>query len=356
MLILCSVTATFGLHLPSLPSLADAALSRRTALGLLAAAPLATHLQAALAEPAAALATTAAADPGATLCDTSVSCLRSARGQDITLVGTAHISEESAALVRRIVQQIQPDEVMIELDPSRAAKLIGTRPTLKLEAPAGVVIERPETAQQAAAKPAGSTFGIGSIAGRLLRGDIQEAGAQAVGAGLSSMYKQLDQMGFQSGAEFVAAVEEAERLGATVLLGDRDARVTVRRLRDALAEIATAPAGTYGASGTQVPQALLEATGGGASEFNRESVSSAMGVLKQRDNVRQLTAYLKAEVPPLHTALIAERDAYMAQSLLGASGSRIVAVVGLAHCDGIEAAILSEAGASVRPKPRVCAA
>ena len=58
----------------------------------------------------------------------------------------------------------------------------------------------------------------------------------------------------------------------------------------------------------------------------------------------------------LHTALIAERDAYMAQSLLGASGRRIVAVVGLAHCDGIEAAILGEAGASIRPKPRACAA
>ena len=278
-------------------------------------------------------------------------------------MGTAHISEESAALVRRVVRQIQPDEVMIELDPARAAKLIGTRPaTLKLEAPAGVVIERPETVQQAAAKPAGSTFGIGSVAGRLLRGDLQEAGAQAVGAGLASMYKQLDQMGFQSGAEFVAAVEEADRIGATLLLGDRDARITVRRLRDALAEVVTAPPGTFGVSNAQVPQALLEATGGGggggsgAAEFNRESVSSAMGVLKQRENVRQLTAYLKEQVPPLHTALIAERDAYMAQSLLGASGRRIVAVVGLAHCDGIEAAILSEAGASVRPKPKTCAA
>ena len=53
-------------------------------------------------------------------------------------------------------------------------------------------------------------------------------------------------------------------------------------------------------------------------------------------------------MPPLYDALIAERDAYMARSLLGAEGSRVVAVVGLAHVDGIEAAIRREAGGATR--------
>ena len=35
-----------------------------------------------------------------------------------------------------------------------------------------------------------------------------------------------------------------------------------------------------------------------------------MAVLKQRENVRALSAYMRSEVPPLYTALIAERDAY----------------------------------------------
>ena len=56
----------------------------------------------------------------------------------------------------------------------------------------------------------------------------------------------------------------------------------------------------------------------------------------------------------MYDALIAERDAYMARSLLGAEGTRVVAVVGLAHVDGIEAAILREAGAR-DARPRLCA-
>ena len=52
--------------------------------------------------------------------------------------------------------------------------------------------------------------------------------------------------------------------------------------------------------------------------------------------------------------LTAERDAYMASSLLGAEGPRVVAVVGLAHVDGIEAAILREAGGR-DARPRLCA-
>ena len=83
-----------------------------------------------------------------------------------------------------------------------------------------------------------------------------------------------------------------------------------------------------------------------------------MAALKQRDNVRALAAYLKESVPPFYDALIAERDAYMAASLLGcADGARVVAVVGLAHVDGIEAALLAQGAPSAHlPKPNACEA
>ena len=58
-------------------------------------------------------------------------------------------------------------------------------------------------------------------------------------------------------------------------------------------------------------------------------------------------------MPPLYEALIAERDAYMARSIIGAEGRRLVAVVGLAHVDGIEATLLREEGAR-DARPRVC--
>ena len=163
-------------------------------------------------------------------------------------------------------------------------------------------------------------------------------------------YKQLDQLGFQSGQEFVVAVREAERVGATLLLGDRDARETLRRLRDAMGDLLANPPA---ASGTAPPPALMQAAG--SNEFSRDNVLSTMAVLKQRENVRELTAYLKEQVPQLYEALISERDTYMANVLLNAEGHRLVAVVGLAHVDGIAANVLRQrGGARELSKPMTC--
>lgn len=49
-------------------------------------------------------------------------------------------------------------------------------------------------------------------------------------------------------------------------------------------------------------------------------------------------------------ALIGERDAYMARSILQASGQMTVAVVGMAHMDGIEKALALQGFAVSRPQ------
>ena len=167
-------------------------LSRRWAVGglsgLLATAPL-SDLRAASASVAE-VAAPAIALPNA-LCDSCVSVVQTAR-QEITLVGTAHISADSALLVQRVLRQVKPDTVMIELDASRAGKLIAKKPSAGAGAEAGAGA----AGDEAGRAPPSS---IGRLAGRVLRGkvDLQEAKADAVGVGLSSMYKQLDQMGFQ---------------------------------------------------------------------------------------------------------------------------------------------------------------
>ena len=315
-----------------LPSPGEAVFSRRTAIGLGISAASTLSAQPSL---AAAPPSTLAANP---LCDPSITLVRSAAGQEMTLIGTAHISAESAVLVRNVIQTLKPDTVMIELDPSRAGKL--------MQRSKGVV------ASDTSGGSGNPTYGVGQLAGRLLRGDLAGATENGIGVGLSSLYKQMDSMGFQSGGEFLAAVEEADAIGATLLLGDRDARVTIRRLRDAVLEMVRNPPEPTGA---QPPAALLEAAGGPNAELTRESVSTTLDVLKQRENVRALSEYLKTEVPPIYTALIGERDEYMAQSLLGSSGERIVAVVGLAHVDGIEAAILRANGGKIAA-PKACRA
>ena len=81
-------------------------LSRRWAVGglsgFLASAPL-SDLRAASASTAEAVAP-ARALPNA-LCDSCVSVVQTAR-QEITLVGTAHISADSALLVQRVLRQV----------------------------------------------------------------------------------------------------------------------------------------------------------------------------------------------------------------------------------------------------------
>ena len=139
-------------------------LSRRWAVGglsgLLATAPLST-LRAASASTAEAAAP-ARALPNA-LCDSSVSVVQTAR-QEITLVGTAHISADSALLVQRVLRQVKPDTVMIELDASRAGKLLAKRPS------AGAGDEAAAAAGGRGGDDAGRAppSSIGRLAGRVL--------------------------------------------------------------------------------------------------------------------------------------------------------------------------------------------
>ena len=65
-----------------------------------------------------------------------------------------------------------------------------------------------------------------------------------------------------------------------------------------------APAG----GGSKPPPALMAAASN--NDFTKENVMSTMAVLKQRETVRELSAYLKQEVPPLYNALIAERGVH----------------------------------------------
>jgi hypothetical protein len=58
-------------------------------------------------------------------CDDAITILRGPPPlcQQVVLIGTAHISEQSAALVRRTVQQLRPDVVMVELDLKRVGRV-----------------------------------------------------------------------------------------------------------------------------------------------------------------------------------------------------------------------------------------
>lgn len=249
------------------------------------------------------------------LCDQDVSLLTTG-DKRIVLVGTAHISEESAILVRQVIRSVQPDTVMVELDQRRANTLMYKAKLRR----------------------------IGELSSQTSPAEPQTRGA--------AFYRSLEEKGFPAGGEFVAAIEEARLLNATVLLGDQDINVTLRQLKEARAEVRRLRAdGTLSREDARAAVRALP-----SSMLKREETPTVEGMtqltsdLKQRDNARAVVAYLKQAAPPVYEAMIGERDRYMAHALEVAPGDTVVGVVGLAHVEGIERIL----GEEVLARPRSC--
>ncbi len=122
------------------------------------------------------------------------------------------------------------------------------------------------------------------------------------------------------------ALEEAARLGARVVHGDRDARDTLARLASAI-DLSAALSSMVNAP--PPPASLQRVVGAGA------SMEEAVELLKNRETVAEMTRYIRTLQPAAVRVMLDERDDILAQALRGCTG-KVVGVVGLAHVDGIE--------------------
>lgn len=216
-------------------------------------------------------------------------------GRQFLLVGTAHVSRESAALVERVIARERPDCVCVELDPRRYDALAQRTRIESLDLK--TVIRNRQ---------------LVPLLLNLL---------------LMSYQKQLGgQLDVVPGSELLAAAQLAERLGIPVRLCDRDVRITLRRAWGALslwrkAELIAT-----------LLTAMLEAP-----ELDEEELRR----LRQQDVLTRLMEELGAAFPGIKAVLIDERDAYLATRLREAPGERVVAVVGAGHVGGMIAALKS---------------
>ncbi len=214
----------------------------------------------------------------------------------VTLIGTAHISHESVALVERVIEERRPDVVAIELDSRRLHAL-----------------QDPERWKQ-------------TDLYRVIRdGNSYVLLTQLI---LQSFQKRISkELGIQPGAEMLTAVVMAQATGARLECIDRDIRLTLKR--------AWARAGWW--SLIKVFFALL------LSFFDKNSVDAEeIERLKKSDVLTAALEEFSALLPDVKTSLIDERDAYMAQKLRDVSGQHIVAVVGAGHVPGMLRAIERE--------------
>jgi pheromone shutdown protein TraB len=177
------------------------------------------------------------------------------------------------------------------------------------------------------------------------------AGSAAVGGAIQGMYNNLNKSGFNAGEEFVIAIQEGQRVGATIILGDRDVEVTLQRLTQALAKTDLKTLLQPNSELEQTMASILPSSQPLPSSDNvnfKEEMTAYVETMKAKENVRQIMSQLRRAAPELYEALVAERDAYMANGLDKLSiYPTIVAVMGIAHVDGVEAILKSRGWVSV---------
>ena len=293
------------------------------------------------------------------VCDPTVSVFKR-KGRILYLLGTAHISSASAELAGNLVKDIHPSGVFVELDPKRVsgsgilAKKINSDDSESTTTPTSrVIVPNIQRASSQAPQLMASsstdttTSGAGETSNVPARSvskpnPLMKAASAAVGNQIRGMYKKMDAAGFQAGEEFVVAIREGQMIGSDIVLGDRDVEVTLQRLTNALSrtdlkmllnpdnELEKSLAELVPASAANSSLDLND------SEF-REEFSSFVEVMKTKENVKKIMGQLQRLAPALYEALVSERDAYMAAGLNGLDDlETIVAVMGIAHVDGVE--------------------
>ena len=201
----------------------------------------------------------------------------------VTVVGTAHVSEESVQRVRDTITEISPDLVAVELDDARLESMRNENGWKDL--------------------------------------DISEAIREGKGFMLAvNLFLSIEQkrMGLETGTppgtEMLAALDMAEEAGIDTELVDRDINDTFRRMFSGLTLWEKAK--------------LLASLFAGEEEMDVEE-------LEEEQMVDLMVKELSDEFPSLKETFLDERNSYMADRLLKQDFDHAVLVVGAAHLEGV---------------------
>jgi len=216
-----------------------------------------------------------------------------ADGKEITLIGTAHVSQDSVDEVARTIDEIGPDRICVELDEGRY---------------------RSRTEVQG-----WENLNIKTIL-KENKGFLMLANMA-----LSSYQKKLGtQMGVSPGDEIMRAANLATERNIPLSLCDREIQVTFKRawrLSNLWNKL-------------KLISSLLTAV------FSKEEISNEeLERLKETNVLQSMLDDMAKELPTVKRVLIDERDQYLASKIYSSPGTRVVAVVGAGHAPGLVAHI-----------------
>lgn len=211
--------------------------------------------------------------------------------KNLTLIGTAHVSEDSVHEVKETIDLAQPKIVCIELDSQRYESMINQN---KWEDTDIVSVIRQK-----------------KLAGLLI---------QIV---LSSFQKKMS-TSTESGAELKQAIQSANESHAQIELIDRDIRVTLNRIWRKI---------SFWEKASLIGSGLTS-----SEELDDKTTDEQIKKLMENDIMETVFSDMKKQLPIVHQVIISERDEFMANNLreiMSATNETIVAVVGKGHVPGI---------------------
>ncbi|MDD5476234.1 MAG: TraB/GumN family protein [Syntrophales bacterium] len=210
-------------------------------------------------------------------------------GKEIIIVGTAHVSRESADLAERVIEEEQPHTVCVELCRSRYDAI---KKKEDWEATDIVKIVREKRTSL--------------LLSQLLMASVQK--------------KLADRFGINPGEEMLRAIRKAEETGASLVLADRDIRTTLLRTWRKTGFFSKLRIGF------EMLMSLF---------FDPDISEEEIEDMKKRDMLEVALSTFGKQQPQAKAILIDERDKYIASSISAAAGPKVVAVVGAGHVPGI---------------------
>lgn len=218
--------------------------------------------------------------------------------KEIILIATAHVSKQSAELVREVIDREQPDSICVELDEDRYQNI--KNPRVWADTDLVQVIKEKK---------------VGFMLANLVLGSYQK-----------KLAKQLDT---NVGQEMVQGIESAEETGAHLVLADRSIQTTFMRIWRKMTL-------------KEKFELLLNLFFALDDEEEGEITDEEIAQLLQKDMLEGAMANMKEEFPKIGDILLCERDQHLANKIKNAPGKKIVAVLGGAHVAGVQEEIFRE--------------
>ncbi|KAI3914653.1 hypothetical protein MKW92_006726 [Papaver armeniacum] len=216
-------------------------------------------------------------------------------GSQVYLVGTIHVSQESADTVKKVINYVMPDVVAVELCNKRAIELMKWK-------------SRDDDLYKLFLKSMKAPGGLSMKLFSFL---------------INLWYRRLRAGGTFPGLEFKVAMEESIRVKAECFPIDQDVRVLFQQLSELLSYDFLWRICTKGSEESKEMDQLLNYF----TDFKDEDMT--------RSSVREMIRFLKIVFPEISKLFIEDRDKVMFTRLRRFRG-KVVAVVGMGHMDGIE--------------------